>query len=76
MFADRFIIGNDLSGRKYAKYFNTFTNFSRKMVYIRLRDIMLKGVELEFVLKNIAVMTLMVFIFATISLARFKTRLE
>jgi len=41
-----------------------------------LRDIMLKGVELEFVLKNIAVMTLMVFIFATISLARFKTRLE
>lgn len=41
-----------------------------------LRDIMLKGVEFEFVLKNIAVMIVMIVIFAAISLSRFKTRLE
>lgn len=41
-----------------------------------LRDIMLKGVPIGFVLKNIAVMSAMILVFSAISLSRFKTRLE
>ena len=41
-----------------------------------LRDVMLKGAGLEIVWKNISVMATMTLLFAAVSLARFKTRLE